>query len=133
MTAKAGLKQLESWPKIKRLRRETVELIEELFRKAGLPLWPRPADADVTMLRYPLLTPCKAEILNQARRCGLDISGWYISPIHPLQGIDLIRVDYHLGSCQMAEHMINELVHLPTALDLNRSRLETMVKIISRS
>ena len=31
MTAKAGLKQLENWPKLKRLRRETVELVEELF------------------------------------------------------------------------------------------------------
>jgi perosamine synthetase len=132
MTAKAGLKQLESWPKLNRLRRETVELIEGHFRRAGLPLWPRPVEADVTMLRYPLLTPYKSEILNHARKYRLDIAGWYISPIHPLQGADLAKVDYRVGSCQKAEHMISELVHLPTGLKLNGFCLDNMVKIISR-
>jgi perosamine synthetase len=132
MTAKAGLKQLESWPKLKRLRRETVELIEEHFRKAGLPLWPRPVEADVTMLRYPLLTPYKSEVLNQARRSKLDISGWYISPVHPLQGNDLAKVNYHNGNCQRAEDMISQLVHLPTGLELNKLRLKAIMKIISQ-
>jgi len=132
MTAKAGLKRLESWPKLKRLRRETVELIEEHFRKAGLPLWPRPVEADVTMLRYPLLTPYKSEVLNQAHKYGLDVSGWYMSPVHPLRGIDLAKVDYRIGSCRRAEHMISKLVHLPTGLKLDKPRLEAMVRIISQ-
>jgi dTDP-4-amino-4,6-dideoxygalactose transaminase len=82
------------------------------------------------MLRYPLLARKKSEIVNQAGKQGLDIAGWYISPVHPLQGDDLAKVGYHEASCRKAESMINQLVHLPTGVSLNKRRLEAMMKII---
>jgi len=133
MTAKAGLKQLENWPKLKRLRRENTEMIEEYFSKARLTLRPKTDEADVTMLRYPILTPHKSRIVEQASKQKLDVAGWYMSPIHPLQGDELAKVDYNRGSCQKAEDMIKQLVHLPTGLTLNKQSLEAMVKIISQN
>lgn len=133
MTAKAGLKQLKNWPKLKQLKRQNAEMIEEHFGKARLALWPKPDEADVTMLRYPILTPHKSGILKQARKQKLDVAGWYISPVHPLQGDDLARVDYHMANCKKAENMIKQLVHLPTGLWLNKQNLEAMVRIISRN
>lgn len=133
MTAKAGLKRLENWPKLKRLRRENTEMIEEYFSKAGLALWPKPDEADVTMLRYPILTPYKSRIVQHARKQKLDAAGWYMSPIHPLQGDDLAKIDYHSGSCQKVEDMISQLVHLPTGLGLNKQKLKAMVRIISQN
>jgi dTDP-4-amino-4,6-dideoxygalactose transaminase len=130
MMAKAGLKQLENWPKLKQLRRQNTEMIEEHLNKVGLGLWPKPDEADVTMLRYPVLTPHKSKIIRQARKQKLDISAWYISPVHPLQGDDLAKVDYHIGSCQKVEDMIKQLVYLPTGLTLNKQSLEAMVRII---
>lgn len=133
MIAKAGLKQLENWPKLKQLRQQTAEMIEEHFRKVGLSLWPKPDKANVTMLRYPVLTPHKSKIIKHAYKQKLDIAGWYMSPVHPLQGGDLAKVDYHSGSCQRAEDMISQLVHLPTGLGLNKQKLKAMVRIISQN
>jgi dTDP-4-amino-4,6-dideoxygalactose transaminase len=131
-TAKTGLKQVKNWPQLQQLRRENAEKIKESFSKAGLALWPVPAEADVTMLRYPILTPHKSRILKDAYKQKLDIAGWYISPVHPLQGNDLAKVNYHNGNCQRAEDMISQLVHLPTGLTLNKKGLEVMVRIISQ-
>ncbi len=133
MTARAGLKQIENLPRLQELRRQNTELIEEHFSKAGLAHWPKPAKADVTMLRYPILVNQKSEILNQARKRKLDIAGWYISPVHPLQEDDLLKVDYRRGSCLRAEKMISQLVHLPTGPGLNMHHLEEMVKIVSQN
>ena len=124
---------MKNWPQLKQLRRENVEKIKESFSKAGLALWPVPAEADVTMLRYPILTPHKSRILKDAYKQKLDIAGWYISPVHPLQGNDLTKVNYHNGNCQRAEDMISQLVHLPTGLTLNKKGLEAMVRIISQN
>lgn len=130
MTARAGLKQLESWTRLKRLRCENVKMIEEHLKEAGMALWPKPDEADVTMLRYPVPTPHKSRILKLAYNEKLDISGWYMSPVHPLQGDNLAKVDYEIGSCPKAEDMIGQLVYLPTGLTLNKRSLEAMMKII---
>ncbi|HIJ70830.1 MAG TPA: hypothetical protein HPP87_05635 [Planctomycetes bacterium] len=133
MTARAGLKQIENWSRLQEVRRQNTGLIEEYFSKAGLAHWPKPAKADITMLRYPILVSQKSEILNQARKRKLDIAGWYISPVHPLQKDDLVKVDYYPGSCPRAEKMIRQLVHLPTGPGLNMHNLEEMVKIVSQN
>lgn len=129
----AGLKQLKNWPENQKLRRHNTELIKQAFDRAGLPLWPLPPEADITMLRYPLLASDKSQTLEQARKNGVDIAGWYMSPVHPLQGEDLAKVDYRTGSCQRAENMISQLVHLPTGLGLNKQHLEAMMRIIPQN
>jgi dTDP-4-amino-4,6-dideoxygalactose transaminase len=133
MTARTGLRQLDNWPRLKQLRRQKTQMIEEHLSKAGLNLWPKPIEADVTMLRYPVMTPRRSKIIEEARNRRLDISGWYISPVHPLQGNDLAKVDYHIGSCKKAEDMISRLVHLPTWPALNKRSLQAMVRIISQN
>jgi len=105
-------------------------MIEEHLSKAGLALWPKPDQADVTMLKYPVPTSHKSRTLKLARERNLDIAGWYASPVHPLQGNDLAKVDYHSGSCPKAEDMIKQFVYLPTGLTLNKRSLEAMVRII---
>lgn len=130
MTARAGLRQLEVWPKLKQTRRENTEMIEEHFRKAGLALWPRPDKAEVTMMRYPVSTGNKAGVLKQGSRQNLDIAGLFMTPVHPLQGDDLAKVDYQSGMCPKSESMLRQLVYLPTGLTFNKQNLEAMMKII---
>jgi dTDP-4-amino-4,6-dideoxygalactose transaminase len=132
-TSKAGLRQLERWPKSRQLRRRNTQVIEKCFREAGLALWPKPAEAEVTMLRYPVLTTQKPRVLMKARERNLDIAGWYESPVHPLQGAELARVDYRLGSCQRGEDTISRLVHLPTGCELNEQSLEAMVRTMTQN
>jgi dTDP-4-amino-4,6-dideoxygalactose transaminase len=106
-------------------------MIEEYFTNAGLSLWPKQPQADFTMLRYPLRVYKKWEIVHQAGIRGLDIAGWYSSPVHPLNDSDLAKVDYHTGSCPRAEGTIERLVHLPTGPSLNKHKLEEMMKILN--
>jgi len=106
-------------------------MIEESFSDAGLSLWPKQPQADITMLRYPLRAYKKWEIIHQAGIRGLDIAGWYSSPVHPLGPGDLAKVDYHTGSCPRAEGTIERLVHLPTGPSLNKHKLKAMMKILN--
>ncbi len=133
LTTKAGLKQLRNWPKLKQLRRENTEMIEDYFNKAGLPLWPKPKEADVTFLRYPLLTLKKTQIIEKARKRRLDIAGWYSSPVHPLKGGNLVKVDYQNQSCKNAEKIISRLIHIPTGVSLNEKLLKEMLEIIAQN
>ncbi len=131
MKAKAALKQLENWPKLQQIRLQNTAMIEESFSNAGLSLWPKQPQAKITMMRYPLRVYKKWEIVHRAGVRGLDIAGWYISPVHPLSGGDLAKVDYHTGSCPRAEGTIERLVHLPTGPSLNKHKLDAMMRIIN--
>ncbi|MGD0572046.1 MAG: DegT/DnrJ/EryC1/StrS family aminotransferase [Sedimentisphaerales bacterium] len=130
--AKTRLKQIESWPKLQQIRRQNTAMIEESFSKAGISLWPVEPQAKITMMRYPLRVYKKWEIVHRAGVRGLDIAGWYSSPVHPLSDSDLAKVDYLRGCCPRAEGTIERLVHLPTGQSLNKHKLEAMMKIISR-
>jgi perosamine synthetase len=130
LTSLAGLKQLENWPKLEKLRRENCKIIEEELVRSGLDLWPRPAKADVVMLRYPILTQHKETILEKARRQGIDLEGWYDSPVHPLDGEDLKKVSYHKGDCQRVETMLARLVHLPTGYSFSRECLSGVLSLL---
>jgi perosamine synthetase len=126
-----GLKQLEQWPQLQKIRRENVALIKEAFSKAGLPLWPIPPEADITMLRYPLLSTHKTEILQVVRQKKCDIAGWYNSPVHPLGNENLAKVDYRMGDCPQSESFITRLLHIPTGLSLSREKLDSMIGILA--
>lgn len=115
------------------LRRDNTEMIEQHLKKAGLALWPKPDEADVTMLRYPVPTQEKSRIICQARKQKLDVLGWYESPVHPLKGDDLAKVNYLKGSCEKAENMIKQLLYLPTGPTMNRQNLEKMIELICKT
>lgn len=127
----AGLARLTEWPRIQQIRRDNVAEICDAFTRAGLPLWPIPHEADSTLLRYPLLSARKTEILAEARRKNLDIDGWYNSPVHPLPAGILGQVDYRTGDCPRSESIITRLVHIPTGMGLRRKTLDRIVGILA--
>lgn len=129
--AKAGLIQLENLHKLQQIRLQNTAMIENAFRDAGLSLWPKQPQADITLMRYPLRVYKKWEVVHRGGVRGLDIAGWYSSPVHPLGAGDLAKVDYHTGSCPRAEGTIERLVHLPTGQSLNKRKLQAMMKIIN--
>jgi dTDP-4-amino-4,6-dideoxygalactose transaminase len=129
--AKAALKQLQNWPRLHQLRLQNTAMIEKSFSDAGLSLWPKQPQANITLMRYPLRVYKKWEIVHRAGIRGLDIAGWYVSPVHPLNDNDLAKVDYHRGCCPTAEGTIERLVHLPTNESLNKHKLEAMMKILN--
>jgi perosamine synthetase len=131
ITAKAGLKKLANWHKLQQLRRQNCYMIEQHLKRAGLVLWPKPKGSDVTMLRYPLLVSNRTKIIKAAQKKKLDIAGWYDTPVHPLEGAALEKVNYYKGTCPNAENMINKLIHFPTGYGINQKTIESMVTIIT--
>jgi dTDP-4-amino-4,6-dideoxygalactose transaminase len=133
MTAKAKMKQFENWCKLQEIRRQNTLLIDKFFVNAQTPIWPRQPQANIAMLRYPLRVYKKWDVIHQAGIRGLDIEGWYYSPVHPLGDSDLARVNYQRGYCVRAEGTIERLVHLPTGQSLDKHKLEAMIKIIEEN
>jgi perosamine synthetase len=73
----------------------------------------RPAAAECTLTRYPLLVEGKAELADRARARRLELAQWYETPIHPLRGAELAVVGYREGSCPNAERNARRIVSLP--------------------
>jgi dTDP-4-amino-4,6-dideoxygalactose transaminase len=131
MKAKAGLTQLQNQQKIQQVRLENTAMIERYFSEAGLSLCPRQPKAELSLMRYPLRVFKKWEKVHKGGIRGLDIAGWYNSPIHPLTGDDFIKVNYKVGSCPHSEGTIERLIHLPTDEAMNEQKLEEIVKILN--
>jgi dTDP-4-amino-4,6-dideoxygalactose transaminase len=129
--AKAGLKQLQNQRRLQKIHLENTAMIERYFSDAGLSLSPRQPKAELSLMRYPLRVYKKWEKVHRAGLRGLDIAGWYNSPIHPLTGNDLAKVDYKVGSCPHSEGTIERLVHLPTDKAMNKSELKAIVEILN--
>jgi dTDP-4-amino-4,6-dideoxygalactose transaminase len=133
MTAKAKMKRFENWRKLQEIRRQNTLMIDRFLVNAGISIWPRQSQANIAMLRYPLRVYKKWDIIHQAGIRGLDIEGWYYSPVHPLGDSDLARVNYQRGCCTRSEGMIERIVHMPTGQSLDKHKLEAMIKIIERN
>jgi perosamine synthetase len=69
--------------------------------------------ADVYYARFPILVKNKAKLLMNARKDRVEISGWYNSPVHPLEESELHYVGYVKNSCPNAEKICEQLVSLP--------------------
>jgi dTDP-4-amino-4,6-dideoxygalactose transaminase len=115
---------------LQQIRLENTAMIEDAFSDAGLSICPRQPKAKLSLMRYPLRVYKKWDKVHQGGICGLDIAGWYNSPIHPLTGDDLAKVDYKVGCCPRSEGTIERLIHLPTDSSLNKHKLEAMMRVL---
>ena len=100
------------------------------MQAAGLSLWPACYKCNPVMLRYPVLVHDKASVLEKSELAGIDLAGWYDSPVHPLHGDDLRKVAYSPGACPNAERTIARLVHLPTGHACSEKTIATAIKIL---
>lgn len=69
---------------------------------------------DTIFARYPLLSINKHDLLHKARKANVELAEWYATPVHPLTGKDLEKVQYKAGSCPNAEQRCLKVVTLPT-------------------
>ena len=69
---------------------------------------------DTIFARYPLLSINKQDLLHKARKANVELAEWYATPVHPMMGKDLEKVQYKAGSCPNAEQRCRVVVSLPT-------------------
>jgi perosamine synthetase len=73
-----------------------------------------PEGAAPVYARFPLFTARKEAALSMARRAGVELAGWYDTPIHPLGPDRWGEVGYERGVCPEAERAAGRIVTLPT-------------------
>jgi len=128
---RAGRRRLRRWPEALAARQRNADLIAEALRAGGLPVWTPGPDCEPVMLRYPVRTDAKAEVLARAAEESVDLAGWYDTPVHPLKGDGLRAVGYEPGMCPRAEEMIRSTVTLPTGRTFSPAMLAKTVRILS--
>ena len=113
-----------------KLRRHKTALIEQQLRANGIPLWPKQKEADITYLRYPVRVSCKSGLLSRASRWGIDLAGWYASPVHPLCGEELKEVGYYPQMAMRSEESIKSIVHMPTGRGMDSTKLDCVIGLL---
>ena len=129
-TSRAGLKNVRTWQKVLREKKESMRLISENVVAGGLRnIWISPR-ANVCFQRYPFIVNNKEEIIAASVKNNLDIAGWYNTPAHPLAGEQLRAVGYEAGCCPHTEELFRKLVHVPVNGNLVR-RFKKYLSVLS--
>ena len=74
----------------------------------------------------------KKRLLQAARQNRIEISGWYETPVHPLEGEQLKAVGYLNNACPNAEKMCGSLVSMPVNKKVSRSDVDKYADFIKR-
>ena len=97
----------------------------------NLPLAEIREGLEPVFLRFPVLVAENTDdILRKARekRMFLD-DGWRKSPIVPL-GSDILKMNYILGSCKKAEKVAQDILNLPTHINISEKEAGKIVKFL---
>ena len=83
-----------------------------------------------SLLRFTVQHPMAHEILYQAwHKENIIIGDWYTSPVIPAD-TDLNSVGYKVGSCPNAEKLSNEVLNLPTHINVSQKDAERIVRFL---
>ncbi|HSK18804.1 MAG TPA: DegT/DnrJ/EryC1/StrS family aminotransferase [Longimicrobiales bacterium] len=85
--------------------------------------------AGTALYYYPVLVDNKDELLQRARRRGVQLVAWPIrTPIYPVEDESMLpRYGYQPGTCPIAEETARRLIGLPTDLATDRRAIERVV------
>jgi len=127
----AGIQQLKKW-KINRSKK-MLEFCKIVDQSSGyMKPWPIPEKAKPVLLRYPFFVKDKERILYAARKKGLDIAGWFETPVHPLSGDDLEKVGYHQGTCPYSEYVASTIIQIPINAKGDESALKFLLSYANK-
>jgi dTDP-4-amino-4,6-dideoxygalactose transaminase len=102
------------------------------IRNSGVQLPPPFSPANRTVFaRYPLWVVDKPRVLAAARKVGVEIAGWYETPVHPLGPSEWAKVSYRAGTCPNAERTSHEVVTLPTRLRCTAKAIGRAIDLIN--
>jgi dTDP-4-amino-4,6-dideoxygalactose transaminase len=106
-------------------RRQIARYYDELLVAIGKQQPVEPNYARHGYLRYALMSSDRAALLSAAKRSGVELGDWFVSPLHPIRD-GLERWRYVPGSCHVAEQAAMRIVNLPTDPDLEASQLHAI-------
>ncbi|BCY12809.1 DegT/DnrJ/EryC1/StrS family aminotransferase [Actinoplanes sp. L3-i22] len=113
------------------VRRKVLTAYETGLDRIGVLHHPRPGPGAVP-LRLPVRVFGKDSVLREAAEAGVELGGWFRTPVHPLTGDDLAAAHYRKGSCPNAEWAANHLVTLPIRSSLRPSDVDRAIRFFGR-
>ncbi len=93
-----------------------------------LPRWSK--DADPALLRYPVRTSRRDEILKAASRAHIQLGDWYTSPLAPT-GVDEAALSYDRCGTPQATALAQEILNLPTHVHISEADAQRIVELVN--
>lgn len=113
------------------VRRKVLTAYEQGLDRIGVAHHPRPGP-DAMPMRLPVRVFGKESVLREAAEAGVDLGGWFRTPVHPLSGDDLAGAHYLRGSCPNAEWAANHLVTLPIRSSVRPAEVHRALRFFER-
>jgi hypothetical protein len=86
-------------------------------------------DLKGSLLRYPLAVDDPSVVRLNLQMVDVIAGNWYNYPIIP-RGIDLKKLQYHIGTCPNTEYIMEHMINLPTGIDVDKRDVEKIVNIV---
>lgn len=83
------------------------------------------------LLRFPVLVPNRDEIIKRTKKAGIVLGDWYKKILYaPQKTLDFLG--YEAGSCPTAEKIKDEIINLPTNVNVSEKDAEKIAEIIKQ-
>lgn len=87
-------------------------------------------NSDPIFVRYPIWVSNKNELIHLASLKKIEISDWYLTPVHPYTSDGLKAMGYEETSCPNAELSSKHIVSLPLTHRINEKYLKELKLIL---
>ncbi len=84
------------------------------------------------LMRLPIRVKNKPFLLEQARKEGIELGDWYVTPVHPLKRHQLESIGYIAGSCPHSEKACDEIITLPMHDKISSTHQEKIISFLHR-
>jgi dTDP-4-amino-4,6-dideoxygalactose transaminase len=89
-------------------------------------------DLKGSLIRYPIAVDYPHIVKSKLQKEEVIIGNWYNYPVIP-KGIDLKRIQYHIGSCPNTEYIMEHMTDLPTSIDVTEKDVEKIVNLVKEN
>lgn len=131
-----ALNQFRKLERFNEHRRQIASFYERELKNAGfnLPLAKSQRDKVPTFMRYPILVNFDTdEILQKLRRKKIFLDdGWRKSPVIP-SDTNIDKMKYPFGSCPQVEKVAQNIVNLPTHINISQEGAKKIVDFLKAS
>lgn len=123
-----ALFQLKRIDEFNKRRKEISSFYVQNLKELNVSL---PVKKPFTMLRFPILSDRKDELLSKFKKNQIYLGNWYSSTIDP-KGVNFDNIFYVKSSCPKAEQVAKKIINLPTYPRMEIAYAKKIVDLLSK-
>lgn len=90
-----------------------------------------PEKCDTVFARFPVIVKSKQDVIVKAKKANIELADWYNTPVHPLEGDELKKVNYIPGTCPNVEKRCGEIISLPLHKKVSKKYYKKVIKFLN--